>query len=173
MKKSVITLLLCLPALLCACSSHNEDLIGAWETQQPSRYSQEEGATENLGFIFNPDGTFGQHIILTDAGTPLGVAMVSGKWEYLPGSKLRDNFTALVRLDYDVSTLHVEAMSPLFRAYDSQLWQRILAYQLALHNAAQDNPPQNQPVYALHVTRLNADHLMIATPEGNVRLQRR
>ncbi len=172
MKKTLYALLLGLPALLCACSSHNEEILGRWESQQPARLSQEEAISDHLGYVFNPDGSFAQHIILEDNGMPLAVAMVSGRWNYLYGSKLRENFDALVRLDYDLATLRVEAMSPAFRPHDALIWQRALAVGLASHNIAQDNPPHNQPVYALHVTRLGPDQLMIGTPEGNVRLER-
>lgn len=172
MKKTLYGLLLCLPAMLCACSSHNEELIGTWESQEPARLAREEGVSQHLGFLFNPDGTFGQHIILKADGMPLGVALVSGKWEYIRGSRLREDFTALVRLDYDVSTLRVEAMSPAFRPYDSNLWTLELASQFLRNNEIQDTPRHNQPVYALHVTRLGPDLLMIGTPQGNVRLQR-
>lgn len=173
MKKTFYTLLLCLPALLCACSSHNEELIGKWESQQPARFSPEEGVSEQLGFIFNPDGTFGQRTIYSESGVPMAVAMVSGHWEYIRGSKLRDDFAALVRLNYDVNTLRVEAMNRYFRPYDIQVLKLGVASQLISHNERQDNPAHNQPVYALHVTLLSPDLLMIGTPEGNVKLQRR
>lgn len=172
MKKTIYTLLLCLPALLCSCSSHNEDLLGRWSSQTPARVVAEEPQSVQQGFIFNPDGTFARSITLTDRGVPLAVAMVSGEWEYFRGAKLRDGFTALVGITYDLGTLRVEAMNPNFQTHRIQQWRTSLASRFSLHNDRQNGAAHNQPVYALRITRLNASHLLIDSSEGSVRLRR-
>lgn len=172
MKKTLYTLLLCLPALLCACSAHNDKIIGEWESMQPQRLTPKEGAGKLLSFQFYPNGAFNHRIMLVENGMPMATAMVIGEWKFIRGTRLRNDFTALVRLVYNINSIQVEAMSPAFRPNQLRSWQQTLASQFTHHNEIQDTPAHNQPVYALRVTLLNDNLLMIDTPEGNVKLQR-